>query len=173
MERNIRLNWAALVEEARRRRKAQRLTQQRLAAIADVSAPTVSRFEGGDKNIQLASVLAILDALGMVERSAIEFPEKVERYDFDRDVVLFAGKTIDGEITCAVSREALEDHFGAHGSRARAHLAAFRANRPAIEDAARRKLTAGQRETDGSILIKTMDLKAIAGSRDKAVGSKA
>ncbi len=158
MERNIRLNWAALVEEARRRRKAQRLSQKRLAAIADVSTPTISRFEKGDKNIQLASVLAILDALGMVEWPAIEFPEKIERFDFDRDVVLFAGGTADGEITCAVSGEALEDRFGGRGSSKRARLAIFRANRPAIEDAARRKLTARQREPDGTILIKTADL---------------
>ena len=54
MERNIRLNWQSLVEEARRRRKELKLTQQRLAAIADVSAPTVSRFENGEKNIQLS-----------------------------------------------------------------------------------------------------------------------
>lgn len=157
MERNILLNWAALVEEARRRRKTQKLNQRRLAAIAEVSAPTVSRFESGDKNIQLASALAILDALGMIERSAIDFPDKVERYDFDRDLVLFAGKTPEGEITCAVSGEALEDHFGARGSSARARLATFRANRSAIEHAARRKLTARKNESDGSILLKSPD----------------
>lgn len=129
-----------------------------MAAIANVSTPTVSRFESGDKNIQLTSVLAILDALGMIEKSSIEFPEKVERYDSDRDVVLFAGKTLEGEITCAVSGEALEDHFGARGSSARARLTAFRVNRPVIEDVARRKLTAHQHETDGSILVKTTDI---------------
>jgi len=94
----------------------------------------------------------------MVERSAIEFPEKVERYDFDRDLVLFAGKTPEGEITCAISGEALENHFGGRGSNARARLAAFRANRSAIEYAARRKLAARERETDGSILVKSMDI---------------
>ena len=45
-------------------------TQQRLAAIAGVSTPTLSRFEGGDKNIELASALAILGALGLVEQSS-------------------------------------------------------------------------------------------------------
>jgi len=34
-----------------------------------VSTPTVSRFESGDKNIQLASVLAILEALGLLDHS--------------------------------------------------------------------------------------------------------
>lgn len=69
MERDLRINWPALVEEAYRRRKAQKFTQRRLAAIADVSTPTVSRFESGDKNIQLASVLAILEALGLLDHS--------------------------------------------------------------------------------------------------------
>ncbi|MFQ5974538.1 MAG: DUF1488 family protein, partial [Alphaproteobacteria bacterium] len=149
MERSLRLNWPALVEEARRRRKAQRLTQQRLAAIADVSAPTISRFESGDRNIQLASALAILDALGLVERSAIDFPEKIERYDSDRDAVLFPGRTAEGEITCGVTGEALEDHFEGRGAGEAARLRAFRAHRPAIEEAARRKFMARRREADG------------------------
>jgi transcriptional regulator with XRE-family HTH domain len=66
MERDIRLDWPALVKEAKQRRKALKLTQQRLAVIADVSTPTLSRFENGEKNIQLASALAILKALGLV-----------------------------------------------------------------------------------------------------------
>lgn len=158
MERYLRLNWQALVEAARRRRKAQRLTQQRLAAIADVSAPTVSRFESGDQNIQLTSALAILEALGMTDRSAIDFPDKIETYDDLREIVLFPGDTGDGEITCAISVEALEDHFGVRGASRRARLAAFRAHRPEIEDVARRKLAAHQREPDGSILIRARDL---------------
>jgi transcriptional regulator with XRE-family HTH domain len=72
MERNIRLNWPVLVEEAKRRRKAQQLTQRRLAAIAGVSTPTLSRFESGNRNIELASALAILGALGLVEQPGPE-----------------------------------------------------------------------------------------------------
>ena len=66
MERDLRLDWPALVQEARRRGREQGLTQARLAAIADVSTPTVSRFEGGERNIQLASALAILGTLGLL-----------------------------------------------------------------------------------------------------------
>jgi transcriptional regulator with XRE-family HTH domain len=158
MERNFRLDWPALVEEARRRRKAENLTQARLAAIADVSTPTVSRFEGGDKNIQLASVLAILNALGMIERSPIEFPEKAERFDPDRDAVLFSGRTAKGEVACAVSGEALEDRYGAKGVSARARIAAFRAHRREIEEEARRKFVARALEKDGSVLVRTADV---------------
>ena len=158
MERNIRLNWPVLVKEARRRRKEQRLTQQRLAAIAEVSAPTVSRFESGDKNIQLASALAILDTLGMVERPTMEFRDKAERYDFDRDAVLFSGQTTEGDVPLAVSGEALEDHFGATGQGQRARLAAFRAHRPEIEDIALRNYLARKRKRDGSVFIRSEDV---------------
>lgn len=68
MERNIRLNWKLLVEEAIRRRKERKISQRRLAAIADVSQPTVSRFEQQKDDIQLSSAIKILDVLGLVER---------------------------------------------------------------------------------------------------------
>lgn len=132
-------------------------TQQRLAAIADLSTPTVSRFESGDLNIHLASALSILQALGMIERPAIGFPDKIARYDPDRDVVLFPGQTDDGEMTCAISGEALEDHFDARGTSQRARLAAFRANRDDIEAAAYRKVVSRRTEPDGSILIRSED----------------
>lgn len=122
-----------------------------------MSTPTVSRFESGGKNIQLASVLAILDALGMIEHSPIEFPEKIERYDSSRDVVLFAARTREGEVDCAISGEALDDHFGAKGASQRARLAVFREHRPTIEKAARQKFLARRIERDGSILIRSID----------------
>ena len=68
MERNIRLNWKLLVKEAIRRRKERRISQRRLAAIADVSQPTVSRFEQQKDGIQLSSAIKILDVLGLVEK---------------------------------------------------------------------------------------------------------
>lgn len=68
MERNIRLNWQLLVEQAVARRKAQKLSQKRLAAIAGVSQPTVSRFELQKEDIQLSSAIKILDVLGLVEK---------------------------------------------------------------------------------------------------------
>lgn len=68
MERNIRLNWNLLVKEAIRRRREQKISQRRLAAIANVSQPTVSRFEQRKENIQLSSAIKILDVLGLVEK---------------------------------------------------------------------------------------------------------
>lgn len=69
MERNIRLNWDLLVQEAIKRRKEQKISQRRLAVIAGVSQPTISRFEQRKDDIQLSSAIKILDVLGLVERS--------------------------------------------------------------------------------------------------------
>lgn len=124
-----------------------------------MSTPTVSRFEGGDKNIQLTSALAILDVLGLVERPVIEFPDKIERVDFDRDIVLFPARTPEGEVTCAIGGEALEDHFEARGISERALLAAFRAHRAEIEELARQQFLARRRLADGTVLIRTEDVK--------------
>ena len=65
MERNIRLNWQSLVEEAIKRRKEQRLTQEQLAVLAGVSKPTLNAFEQGKINIRLENAIKILHALGM------------------------------------------------------------------------------------------------------------
>jgi transcriptional regulator with XRE-family HTH domain len=63
------LNWPAIVEEAIRRRKSEKLSQRALAAIAGVTHPTIVKFEKGDTTITLKTALAVLNALGLVERS--------------------------------------------------------------------------------------------------------
>ena len=65
MERNLRLNWQSLVEEAIKRRKEQHLTQQQLAILAGVSKPTVNGFEQGKTTLTLHSALKILGILGL------------------------------------------------------------------------------------------------------------
>ena len=68
MEREFQIDWAEIVEEAQSRRKAQGISMRRLAALANVSLPTVLRFEKNQRDIQVSSVLAILGALGMLAR---------------------------------------------------------------------------------------------------------
>ena len=94
----------------------------------------------------------------MIEHSPIEFLDKHEQFDFDRDVVLFEGMAVKGEVSCAISGEALEDHYGAKGSSGRARLAAFHAHRKAIEEQARRKFAANKLEKDGSMLLRSEDI---------------
>lgn len=60
------IDWREVVEEAKTRRIAEGLSQRALADLAGVSAPTVNVFEQGDIKLNFASVVAILDALGMI-----------------------------------------------------------------------------------------------------------
>lgn len=61
------LNWERLVSEARAVRREERLSQRDLAALANVSQPTVVKFEKALTSIRVDSALAILKALGMAE----------------------------------------------------------------------------------------------------------
>jgi transcriptional regulator with XRE-family HTH domain len=155
MERQFRINWGAIVEEARQRRKSQKLTQHRLAELASVSTPTISRFESGEKDIQLSSVTSILAVLGMLDERTLIFAHTNARYDPMRGTVLFDGKDGDKVISCAISREALDDHYNGDD---KDKLKVFNANRESIEHEARRKYLAENMEADGSILIRTGDL---------------
>ena len=65
MERNIRLNWQDLIEEAVTRRKEQKLTQEQLSVLAGVSKPTLNSFEQGKTSIKLDSAIKFLKVLGL------------------------------------------------------------------------------------------------------------
>ncbi|MEI8320893.1 MAG: helix-turn-helix transcriptional regulator [Alphaproteobacteria bacterium] len=65
MERNICLNWQALVAEAIKRRKEQRFTQKQLAMFVGLSTPTINNFEQGKTTLTLESAIKILKALGL------------------------------------------------------------------------------------------------------------
>lgn len=155
MEWQFRINWAGLVEEAKQRRKAQKLTQARLAILAGVSTPTVSRFESAETDIQLPTVLSILGVLGMTDKRVVVFPAPDARYDSIHRVVIFTGKDGDKTVLCGISREALDDHFGGDNKNP---VTVFTAHHERIEHLARRKYLVGHTEPDGSVLIKSKDV---------------
>lgn len=130
------------------------MTQKRLGEVAGVSTPTISRFEQAAKDIQLSSALAILQALGMTERRKLIFPGPSERWDGTRLVVRFSGMDGSRRIDCAVSLEALEDHFRWEVDDP---VAVFRANRATIEHRIRLKYSTGQLESDGTLLLRSED----------------
>lgn len=66
MERDIQLNWQALVAEAVKRRKEQRLTQKQLAILVGLSYPTVNSFEQGKTTLTLESAFKILSSVGLL-----------------------------------------------------------------------------------------------------------
>lgn len=155
MEREFRLNWTILVEEAVRQRRSLNLTQAQLAALAKVSTPTVSRFERVEENIQLSTALAILEVLGMTDKRTLAFTDP--EFQLDRSVgVTFWGQDGETRVRCLISREALDDHFS-EGDRLKPDVA-FKKRRAEIEAVARRKYLRGQLEPDNSVLIRTLDL---------------
>ena len=91
----------------------------------------------------------------MPNQHDLSFPAADEKYDLDRQAVVFWGRDGETRIRCQISREALDDHFGGDG---KDKLDVFRGNRAAIEEGARRKYLAGRTEPDGSVLIRTGEL---------------
>lgn len=65
MERNLRLNWPDIVQNAVAVRKQNGFTQEQLALLADVSKPTLNHFEQGRTTVTLKNALKILSALGL------------------------------------------------------------------------------------------------------------
>lgn len=60
------LDWKALVDEALRRRKAEKMTQRQHAALAGVSIPTIVAFDRGERTLSLAKAFDILRVVGLV-----------------------------------------------------------------------------------------------------------
>jgi len=90
-----------------------------------------------------------------LERHDLTFLAPMESFVFERDMVLFYGQDGHAVVRCAITREALDDHF--HGD-SKDKIEVFRANRPSIEQEVRRRYLAGDTELDGSILIRSGDL---------------
>jgi fido (protein-threonine AMPylation protein) len=90
-----------------------------------------------------------------LERHDLTFPAPMESCVFGRDMVLFYGQDGEAVVRCAITNEALDDHFQGDG---KDKLEVFRANRQAIEQEVRRQYIAGDTEVDGSILIHSGDL---------------
>jgi transcriptional regulator with XRE-family HTH domain len=61
------LDWEALVTEALKRRKAEKLTQREHAALAGVSVPTIVAFDRGERSLSLSKAFDILRVVGLIE----------------------------------------------------------------------------------------------------------
>lgn len=71
------LNWPALVAEAIRRRKAEKLTQREHAALASVSIPTMIAFDRGERTLSLAKATDILRVVGLVVEVSNEGAQEI------------------------------------------------------------------------------------------------
>jgi len=133
----------------RRTKEFEKLTDAEANALETIVNEAFEGFEGAEEPGR--------DLHADEERREVrelEFPAPAERYVFDREVVVFRGQDGEKPVECAISDEALDDHFGGDG---RDKLEVFRANRGAVEEHARRKYRAGLTEPDGSVLIRTVE----------------
>lgn len=98
----------------------------------------------------------------MIPGMDLTFNNPPARYDFSRDIVTFAGDAPGGSVACAISREALDDHFGTDGLGQEGRLEGFLKNRSRIEALARAKYLSLPVEEPGAVLIKTMDVESLS-----------
>jgi len=155
MEADLQFNWLLLVDEAVRRRKARKLTRSRLAKRAKLSTATVARFEQGARDLRISAVLAVLDALGMIDRHNLAFDGSFH-IDIDDSVVFWSDNDRGVQVKCRISYEALVKHRpNPKGERTEW---VFMACQRDIEAMARRKYMLRQCEPDGSVFVQLGDM---------------
>lgn len=104
-------------------------------------------------------VLQVVDGRrSLIPGLDLQFYAPQARYDFDRDVVTFLGEAGSREVRCAISREALDDHFGADGLDKEGRLKRFRENRETIENMMREKFLNLPVQEIGGVLIKSKEV---------------
>ncbi len=91
----------------------------------------------------------------------LTFNSPPARYDSKRDVVVFTGQSSGNTVECGVSREALEDYFGANNLDKEGRLEAFRKNRSKIEQLLRAKYLSEPVEEPETVLLKTEDVEKL------------
>lgn len=94
----------------------------------------------------------------------LEFADTSAGYDNDRDVVTFRGQAGRAAVRCAISREALEDHFGADDLDARGRIELFASNRSKIEALARGVYLHAPVQEPESVLVATADVAGLPAS---------
>lgn len=96
----------------------------------------LSAVAGFTRDLTLRTVGASRSLLPGID---LAFNNPAPRYDFARDIVAFRGSAFGLSVDCAISREALDDHFGTDGLDKDGRIEAFLKNRSKIEKMARVK----------------------------------
>jgi hypothetical protein len=91
----------------------------------------------------------------------LTFNGPTAHYDFRRDTVTFVGAALGSPVQCAVSREALDDHFGTDGLDHTRRVESFQKSRSKIERLARRKYLSWPVEEPGYVLVGTVDVERL------------
>ena len=115
----------------------------------------LSEVPGFTRDLTLKTVGGLRSSVPGID---LTFSNPPPRYDAHRDVIAFAGQTLGQPVACAISREALDDHFGADGLDKNGRVQAFLKSRSKIEEMARIKYLKWPIEQPDAILIKTSDV---------------
>jgi hypothetical protein len=94
----------------------------------------------------------------------LRFTDAPPHYNFSDETVTFEAQAGRERVLCAISREALEDHFGADGLTKEGRLDVFRKHRREIQEMARLVYLDRRVPADGAVLITTAD---VAGLREQ------
>ncbi|HEY2533798.1 MAG TPA: GSU2403 family nucleotidyltransferase fold protein [Xanthobacteraceae bacterium] len=84
------------------------------------------------------------------------------QYDPSREVISFLGEALGHPVMCAVSREALDDHFGSDEHGKEGALAAFHRNRSKIERMVKAKYLSWPVEGRDSVLLSSSDVDKLS-----------
>jgi hypothetical protein len=93
----------------------------------------------------------------------LTFNNPTPQYDLGRDILVFVGKALDNKVQCAISREALDDHYRTNTTQER--VAKFLENRSAIEKMAREKYLRWPIEEPDAVLIRADDVQKLKNSK--------
>lgn len=92
----------------------------------------------------------------------LTFSDTPPRYDSSRELVSFVGDAFGHSVRCAVSREALDDHFGAVRLDTEGRLASFHRNRSKIERMVKAKYLSWPVEKPETVLLTTTDTEKLS-----------
>jgi hypothetical protein len=135
----------------------------------DLAAEGLGQIGAGTRDTILRAVHGLRNIVPGLDLS---FRAPEPRYAFDRDVVGFEGHAAGEIVRCEITGEALDDHFGAHGGEGAARVAAFLANRSAVEKLVRVKYLEWPVEEPSHVLIGSAEVQQLAkGLRPRVSGS--
>ncbi len=91
----------------------------------------------------------------------LRFTDASPHYNFSHDTVMFEAQVGPDRVLCQISREAMDDHFGADGLSREGRLDVFRKHRREIEEMARVVYLHRLVPADGAVLITTAEVTAL------------
>ncbi|WP_298253877.1 GSU2403 family nucleotidyltransferase fold protein [Bradyrhizobium sp.] len=119
---------------------------------------SLADVNGFTRDLMLKTVGAVRSLVPGID---LTFENPPARYDSSRDVVAFTGQAVGKPVTCAISREALDDHFATNELDKEGKVQAVLKNRTKIEQMMRTKYLTWPIEEPDALLIKTSDVSTL------------